>query len=288
VFVKADYSFQELVTLAQEMLELGIKGPLYDAIQIGDPHTSTAALLLNCDPATIGKKSPERQAAKALNFGCPGGLGAAKLRDYAAKDPYRINWTVEQAKEMRQRFLAVYPDIEEYLEKHKTSLSANLLRVTGRNAQYWCEKLGVRSFGDLRKAMVTSKDPAIRGLFYKAERSLEVRLGTGFVRKGCAFTEGANTRFQGRAASVSKEAMWRVFSCPELRALNARAVMMIHDEIVLETPLANAARASELLVQHMLSAFTAVCPDTGPFAKVEVEGPLIRWGKATDSAGLSV
>jgi len=288
VFMKADYSFQELVTLAQEMLELGIKGPLYDAIQIGDPHTSTAALLLNCDPVKIGKKSPERQAAKALNFGVPGGLGAAKLRDYAAKDPYRVNWTLEQAKEMRQSFLAVYPDIEEYLERHKTSLSANLLRVTGRNAQYWCEKLGVRSFGDLRKAMVTSKDPAIRGLFYKAERSLEVRLGTGFVRKGCAFTEGANTRFQGRAASVSKEAMWRVFSCPELRSLGARAVMMIHDEIVLETPLTNAARASELLVEHMLAAFRDVCPDTGPFAKVEVEGPLVRWGKATDSAGLTI
>ncbi len=287
VFLKADYSFMELVTLAQVMLDLGIKGPLFDAIQSGDPHTSTAALLMGVDPSKIGKKSPERQAAKAVNFGCPGGLGAAKLGDYARKN-YKVIWTLDEARSIRSRFLAVYPDIVAYLERHKTRLDEGLTRVSGRGIRFWMGKLGCYSIPALRTRLTTTEDTGLRRMFYEAERCLTVNTRGGLVRAKTAFTEGSNTRFQGTAADVAKEALWRTHCACVAAGHGARPVLMVHDEIVVETPLDFAEESRTILESSMLSAFTAICPDTGPFAKVEIDGPLSQWGKATDKDGKEI
>lgn len=281
VFVKADFSFQELVTLAEAMLLFGIKGPLYEGIQKGDPHTQTAALLTGRPEREITKKGPERQAAKAVNFGVPGGLGPIKLADYARKE-YGVVWTVDEARDMRKRFLKAYPDIEAYLRAMSTSLSDGLLRVSGNGASYWKRRLGASTMKELRVKFLTSRSDGLKSLFMAAERQSVVELASGRIRRGCRFTEAANTYFQGTAADVTKASEWLALS----RGL--RVVLVVHDELVAECRPDEAEAVGKTLERCMLDAFQYVCPTCGPFAKVEVETGLLRWGAATDKDGKDI
>lgn len=405
-FIKADYSYMELVTLTEVMCGFGIKGPMYDAIQNGDPHTSTAALLLNTElipwrpitsillrdfcavdnytleriagsyplpgegtlasrlmateslltampsssgsvqlrqecssvidvttlaalirntslltllPATaviwlrkavagevrltsldlalligreasawiaththgdvVGVSKLERQGAKALNFGIGGGLGAAKLAVYAEKT-YGVKMTPDESREKRARFLQIYPDVADYLRLMNVDLNAGLIKLTGRGIGGWKKELGVDgTIMDLKKAMRNHPLPEIRGVLLRSEHALKVELPGGRRRDGCLFSEGANTYFQGLASDVTKQA------CFLAEKNGLRTVMVVHDEIVIETTPECAPGDTNRLEWCMLEAFRQLCPNVGRFAKVEVSGPLDRWGPATDKNG---
>lgn len=275
-FVKADYSQQELLTLAQTMLDSGISGPLLGGIQARlDLHTQTAQLL---NPGTEPTKA-DRQAAKAVNFGVPGGLGAKRLADYARKS-WGVNWDVEQAKTKRDQFLQSYPDIAEYLQLHKQDFARRLHETTGVGPAYWKTRCGLNkgSHWELRLAMRRHADPEVRQAYYGAERCGLVRLRTGFVRAGSSFTESANTGFQGLAAAVTKRAVWLAHRSGQ------RVVLVVHDEIVIEVD-RDEPEPGRMLKDLMLQAFIDVCPDVGPYAQVELSEPLERWGPATDGEG---
>lgn len=134
LLLTADYSFIELRTLAAVCLARYGKSVLADVIRGGmDPHSHTAAMisgrpyeqvllyagLAKGDPR---EKDPDcapcrqaRQAAKALNFGLPGGLGAARLAAYA-KDSYGVDMTPEEAAAFRKKIVTeVYPELALYL-----------------------------------------------------------------------------------------------------------------------------------------------------------------------------
>lgn len=91
VFAQADYGSLELVTFAQLCYKLFGFSALRDALNDGkDPHVEYGAALarLSIEEAyafhNAGDKRFKgfRQKAKVVNFGCPGGLGAARLVDY--------------------------------------------------------------------------------------------------------------------------------------------------------------------------------------------------------------
>lgn len=222
----------------------------------------------------------QRQAAKAVGFGTPGGLGARKLAHYAAKT-FGVKLTQEAARDLRERYFRAYPDVREYLSRLNRNLSEDLLAVTGRDAVQWRRELHCGSLPQLRRVMQAHPDPAIRWITSQVERRHRAVLPTGFVRGGTTYTAAANSLFQGLAAAVTKRAVWLC----EQSALSVRLV--VHDEIVVQCPAAdgyidfNARRLEEC----MLRAFREVCPTFGPFARVEVSPPSERWGAATDSSG---
>jgi hypothetical protein len=88
---------------------------------------------------------------------------------------------------------------------------------------------------------------------------------SGRYRGGCSFTEGCNTRFQGRAADGGKLAMWRVawrqWMEPESDLYGTDTTMFVHDELVVESPEDQAEDAREELDEVMIEAFEEVCPD---------------------------
>lgn len=276
VFVISDYCFQELVTLAQAMKDIGIQGKLFEAIQSGDPHTATARLLLNKQDVT----KEDRQAAKAVNFGVPGGLGPAKLADYARKN-YGQMWTVEQAAQMRNRFLEVYPDIQEYLDYHKRNFREDLIACSGHSLEHWMNYTGAKNMRDLRKAMASSPEPFVRRALFSAERRLSVKTSTGFTRGCCRFTEASNCRFQSLAAAVTKRA------CFLLSMEGHVPTLVVHDEIVTETIPESAEYIKTIHRCCMLSAFLDICPSAGQYAKVESH-IANRWGPATDADGKEI
>lgn len=63
-----------------------------------------------------------------------------------------------------------------------------------------------------------------------------------------------NARIQGSAASLTKLAMIQIHNSQELKDLDAKLVMTIHDEVMLECPALYAEQASEILPRIMIEA----------------------------------
>lgn len=277
VFTKADYSAQEMFTLCESMARLGIRGPLYDVLSSGrDVHRMGAALCLGKPEGEITKL--ERQGQKVLNFGVPGGLGARKLARYAA-DTYGVRWTVDEAAAARDRFLRAFPDIDRFLRRMKDERSGDLDRICGRTESELRVELSLDSDANVIRALLAHPDADYQAIGIKAERGLVVTLPSGRIRTNCTFTEGANTYFQGLASDVTKAAFWRAHRA------GLRVVLVVHDEIVIESLPDNIDKDAAALEDAMLYAFRMICPTIGRFARVEVTRGLQAWGEATDVNG---
>lgn len=279
VFVRADYSGQEMFTLCEAMHNLGIQGPLYDILVSGkDPHRYAASLMLRKSMDLVTKE--ERQGTKALNFGVPGGLGAASLAEYAYAT-YGVQWSEKEAAAQRTMYLNVFDDIAAYLKSLKRGQDYLLREKTGASLKQWAQSLNTDRW-NIIKAMLDSQVPDIVEKGIACERYLSIELPTGFRRSQCRFTEGANCHFQGLAAAVTKEAMFRTFLA------HLDIVLVVHDEIVVQCLPKNVDYSSKVLEQVMLEAFAVVCPTVGRYAKVEVTTNLTRWGPATDFLGKNI
>jgi hypothetical protein len=143
-FVIADYSAIEMVTLASVLLTRFGRSVLGDVLRSGrDPHAYTAALVLGVDyaeflnwkssrPEEYGKN---RQAAKAINFGVPGGLGPVNLQQYAWLN-YGVDMTVEETAKLRNKLIReVYPELGEYLDEDQWEVLSSGLNRTVAEVQ---------------------------------------------------------------------------------------------------------------------------------------------------------
>jgi hypothetical protein len=270
VFLILDYTALELRTLATVCLRQFGASVLADTLREGrDPHCFTAAMLSGMTydrfhrlkQSSPGKYKRLRQAAKAVNFGVPGGLGAVALAQYARLS-YGVDMSVKQAARFRQRFLKnVYPEIGEYMADDTVEvLAANLgcrrrdviaalpspaLRGAARRivqglprrtgeayesvfeASVWQKLQALSQRPDLSETLRQRRPTADleRELFFGA-----VVTPTGRVRGKTSFTQRRNTPFQGLAADGAKIALWDLFRA------GYRVVSHIHDEFVIELP----------------------------------------------------
>jgi DNA polymerase I-like protein with 3'-5' exonuclease and polymerase domains len=109
-FAVLDYSVIELRTLASVCLRRIGRSRLAEVISEGiDPHMYTAAMMMNLSVGEFAQLPPDikkfkRQAAKAINFGVPGGLGAKRLAVYAHAN-YGVELTVDQAATFRNKLI---------------------------------------------------------------------------------------------------------------------------------------------------------------------------------------
>jgi hypothetical protein len=135
-----DYSFIELVTLAAHCQHRYGWSDQANTIRAGtDPHAHTAAMMLGVPAGEFltwknsakhaARFKEARQAAKAVNFGVPGGLGARSLAAYA-KSTYGVTLTLEEAQERRKKLVEeVYRELDQYLAEDATATLARNLRV---------------------------------------------------------------------------------------------------------------------------------------------------------------
>ena len=122
VFIAADYSALELHTRAVWCLERVGFSRLAERLNAGiDVHSEMASKMLHMsyDDVKAGIKAKDktcrdaRQAAKAINFGYPGGLGAAKFVAYA-KNSYGVTITEAEAHRFKAMWLESDPEMVEY------------------------------------------------------------------------------------------------------------------------------------------------------------------------------
>lgn len=256
-FAFCDYSFVELCTLSQSCLEMFGWSEMADAINAGlDPHLDMAASMLGItyEEAIARKKQGDpqigeyRQLSKALNFGFPGGLGAGKFVEYA-RDGYGVQLTEQEARRRKEDWYKKWPEMRLY-HQH----------------------FGNMTLGDRKFALVQP--------------------GSGRVRGEVGFCDGANSIFQGRAADGAKRAGWYIAKECYLRdpyrdgsgptpLFGARPVLFVHDEFILEVPIATAHEATLRLSAVMIAGMREAVPDV----KIGTEYALAtRWYKGASAA----
>jgi hypothetical protein len=273
----ADYKAIELRALAAVCESRLGRSAMTDVLRRGiDPHSYAAAMLLGMPLAEFESLRGEdadryadlRRKAKAINFGIPGGLGAAALVDYS-RDVYGVELTVPEAKDFRRRLTEeVYPELALYLAEDAMALLAGNLSISAEDCWQAFEERGTRPAslaGAVRKVargqpyradgnpydeafcrriwdgLGRLAGPAGRlsGLLTgrRGSPELEARLFgarvatlTGRVRGGVGYTQARNTPFQGLAADGAKLALWR------LVREGYRVVGFVHDEVLVELP----------------------------------------------------
>lgn len=118
VFVQADYATVELATLAQSCLtQFDLTSEMAAAINSSkDLHVLVAAQVTGKDEADVTKD--ERQRAKPINFGKPGGMGNATLRRMA-KSSYGLDLGDDEVDSLSEAWFAAFPEMHEFLGRRQ-------------------------------------------------------------------------------------------------------------------------------------------------------------------------
>lgn len=142
-----------------------------------------------------------RQAAKATGFGIIYGIGGEHLAANLTKDLKKL-MTKEEGFALIEKWFGVFPGVRIYIERTKNELWRNgYVQVnTGR----------FRRFGDLR------------GMSKRDAKQAERQAGNAII--------------QGTAAEIAKRAMIMCENDPELKLLQARLLLQVHDELIFECP----------------------------------------------------
>jgi DNA polymerase I-like protein with 3'-5' exonuclease and polymerase domains len=273
-----DYSFIELRTLAAHTLNRYGQSDMADVIKAGvDPHVHTAAMMSGVsleefktwkgnETEAAGKKLKDkfdhaRQAAKAINFGVPGGLGAQRLMEYA-KHTYKVTLTIEEARQRRELLTKqIYKELDLYLAEDGVAIVARNLQAPiweARNELGDTHLSCVRKVlaGDARKAdgepyqrpfvsriwaslAGLNRNPEFKEALEKREPSIElsakvchagVATLTGRIRGRVRYSQARNTPFQGLAADGAAMALFALVK------EGFRVVGFVHDEVLVELP----------------------------------------------------
>ena len=131
-----DYSAIELATLAQHVYTTQGSSVMRDKINEGtDLHKYYASVLFGVEEKDVEKW--QRQAAKAANFGFPGGLGIETFIEFAKG--YDIQLTTDEAQHMKNTWFDAFPEMKTYMQGEEGSVTT----LTGRiraNTTYCAEK----------------------------------------------------------------------------------------------------------------------------------------------------
>lgn len=275
-----DYSYQELVSLAQKCYSLFGFSVLRDVINRGhDPHTYLGAQLAFALDAEFHeacmdgdvvepwaildvflslKNSEEalardffkkwRKFAKPVGLGFPGGLGAETFVKYAAAQG--VDVTIDEAKRLKELWLATYPEMPRYFDWINTAC------VDPRNREF---------DGSDLYSYVTPM---------------------GMVRSGATYCAAANgAALQSPSAEASTMALFNVVrACfdPAMGSIlyGCRPCNFVHDEIMVLIPDDDLRDPrSREISRIMVEAMTAVCPDVSVRANPCL---MYRWDKRAE------
>lgn len=235
-YVDVDYSTLELRTLSQAVIDLTGASVMADALwdeyrnggadlhlrlaaQIG--HTTVEDLLARkaAGDKEVGKL---RNLAKAPNFGFPGGMGPDKFVLFA-KQSYKLQLTVEEARELKAKWLATWHDMPRY-------------------------------FGIVSDIIGARSDAGTIGL----PRGGLVRGGAWYTAACNFLFQGTAAR---GAKGALYETVKACFTKPDNPLYGSRACAFIHDEILLESPKHLAEATMPELQRIMVAEMQKYTPD---------------------------
>jgi hypothetical protein len=117
-----------------------------DAINAGqDLHRMVAARVTGKPAEEIN--SQERQAAKAINFGKPGGMGCPRLRQYANAS-YGVELSEEEVQELSDAWLELFSEMHQFLKDDNDAVGVAVARLFDLTPQSYFDHTGCPSFLD--------------------------------------------------------------------------------------------------------------------------------------------
>ena len=227
----------------------------------------------------LNKEGKERRSvAKMVLLALTYGMGPGTL----AK---RINKTNQEAQEIFDNFFKSFPKVEELINSSKQFLREHgyVEDWAGRRrhltdyflnpyeAEYMDpEALINKTFNPIlgcesrplvdekltswvNRAKCTKNNKEFDQLAKEAAKE-GILLSANTGRIAQAERQCLNARIQGSAASLTKLAMIQIHNSQELKDIDAKLVMTIHDEVMLECPALYAEQASEILPRIMIDA----------------------------------
>ena len=191
-----------------------------------DVHATTAAAVFEVPLEQVDYDM--RRIAKAVNFGLIYGQ-----QEYGLAR--QLGVSVEKAEEFIRRYFARFPQVRVYMQHvQKEAQERGYVETLLQRRRY---------FPELREESRTS-----------------------YRRRQSALRMAINTPIQGTAADILKLATLRLHARLREEGLQARMILQVHDELVLEAPEEELAVVAALLQEEMSSAFELLVP-----LKVDVE-----------------
>jgi DNA polymerase I-like protein with 3'-5' exonuclease and polymerase domains len=223
-FVVADYSQLELRVMAH----IAEDGMMTEAYRKGmDLHAVTAAGMLGLKPDEFDSERPAhkeaRQKAKVVNFGVIYGSGPSGLREFA-RDAYNIQFTLQEARSVIDRFLATYPDVARWQREQEAR---------------------TRQMGT-----VSTRGGRVHHFAWEPDGEYSRNLAL-------------NLPIQGTAAEIAVEAFIRIDERLRATLPGkAQLVLQVHDEFVVEVEGDEAAVSAtkSMVEQAMTAAFETLLP----------------------------
>lgn len=266
-FVSCDYPSLELCTLAQATFWTVGYSRMRDVINAtkdpGALHSEFGARMGGIDPADKEalkeflklakdkktKPAKLRQMAKAGNFGFPGMMGVPKFVLTKRKEGLRF-CEVSGINETCTKTVMQWRDKD--LDK---PTCPDCLEVADDLRKAWFE-----AWPEIKPYFnwVTSLEETSRGLKI-------VTPGTGFVRDGMTASAAANHTFQHLGAYAAKLALchasYEAYCDPASPLFGSRLVVLAHDELFFQVPMAKRGAAGKRICEIMRAALKVFCPD---------------------------
>lgn len=235
-------------------------------------------------PADASKKQypQERQAGKAVELGCGFGMGWEKFRTTAAKAPYFLTLTEEEAR----RYVAFYRDSHPAVVDYWNTLNAAVLEAVRTPGATFSVGAGAKVKITKRGSYLFIILPSGRPLCYPRPRIVErpvpwdvtqtrpsvrvegidslTKQWTAYDLYGGLLCENI---VQAVARDIMAEGMVRVDSA------GYPVILTVHDEIVTDTPLGYGSVEEFVRLLEVLPAWAPGCPITAEGSEGE------RYGK---------
>jgi DNA polymerase I-like protein with 3'-5' exonuclease and polymerase domains len=259
--VGCDYTGQEQIVLVNKCLDKNLL-EFYDN-DLGDMHSFIASKMYpeldGMDLDDIKKKHKDkRQSAKVAGFAINYGGSGIGIAD-------QLGLNVEQGQKIYDAYFAAFPGLKAYFDETKKFGIENgyvlISPVTGKRSyvDYYEEFAQIKSeltkeFWDRYKSMKNSDTPTARQMKEKVSRF--------FRKRGDIERMSLNYPIQGESAEITKLAcvyFWNKYLIPNNLLFKVLIVNIIHDEILVETPLEIAEETAKQLEKSMVDAGAKFC-----------------------------
>ena len=195
VFVDVDYNQIELVVLAYVLeKQFGFGSTLRDLINGGeDVHRLIAAAVLDKSPDAVTRA--ERNSAKAVSFGRPGGMGVSGLREYA-HNTYGHDLTDTDVEARIEAYHRLCPELSGFLADDRDGAMV-IAQATGMSPSEFAEATETSSEGGL--ADDDAPKSWLGGMLLKVLRSPHPTRNGG---RGAAYSPAEVNYFWCKAGSL--------------------------------------------------------------------------------------
>ena len=225
-----------------------------------------------------------RNYAKSILLGVLYGRGARSIGEQIGK-------SLDEAQEIIDKFFTAFPKVQKWINEsmenaHKYGYVEDIAGRRRRLPDIQLPKYKITDLnnksGDFNpllgcKSLVSGTDNVKISKYEKLcenityardyenlkkqalAENIEIHSNTGFIAQ--AERQAVNSRVQGGAATLTKNALISIHNDERLKVIDAYLINTVHDEILLEVPEVYSQKAEELLVDNMVESAKKLVPN---------------------------